>query len=162
MNRRTEGLIISQAIDGFVKYKVVEGLSERTLESYQDHLGRFQEHVGNVPIAEVSVAEVENFLYWLRTEYIPQRLSGKQKPLSSKTIYNILGDPEVFFQLGHQQALCQGKPNGGRPPAEVPGQASRAIHSRRGRADTPRLQVFSCRQDKRTSPFQDAAADVQA
>jgi hypothetical protein len=30
MNRRTEGLKLSQAIDGFVKYKVVEGLSERT------------------------------------------------------------------------------------------------------------------------------------
>ena len=28
MNRRTEGLTISQAIDGFVKYKVVEGLSD--------------------------------------------------------------------------------------------------------------------------------------
>ena len=47
MNRRTEGLTISQAIDGFVKYKVVEGLSERTLESYQDHLSRFQGHIGD-------------------------------------------------------------------------------------------------------------------
>ena len=30
MNRRTKGLKLSQAIDGFVKYKVVESLSERT------------------------------------------------------------------------------------------------------------------------------------
>jgi hypothetical protein len=54
MNRRTEGLTISQAIDGFVKYKVVEGLSERTLESYFDHLNRFQGHIGNVPVADIS------------------------------------------------------------------------------------------------------------
>ena len=47
MNRRTEGLTISQAIDGFVKYKVVEGLSERTLESYSDHLSRCQGRVGD-------------------------------------------------------------------------------------------------------------------
>ena len=89
MNRRTEGLTISHAIDGFVKYKVVEGLSERTLESYSDHLSRFQGRVGDMPVAEITAAEVEDFLYWLRTEYTPQRLSGKQKPLSNKTIYNI-------------------------------------------------------------------------
>ncbi len=33
MNRRTQGLILSEAVDGFTKYKVVEGLSPRTLES---------------------------------------------------------------------------------------------------------------------------------
>jgi len=97
MNRRTEGLTISQAIDGFVKYKVVEGLSERTLESYLDHLNRFQGHVGNVPIADLSEAEVEDFLYWLRTEYTPQRLHANQKPLSDKTIYNVWVSLKSFF-----------------------------------------------------------------
>ena len=89
MNRRTEGLTISQAIDGFVKYKVVEGLSERKLESYHDHLNRFQERVGNVPIVDLSAMEVEDFLYWLRTDYTPKRLNGKQKPLSNGTIYTV-------------------------------------------------------------------------
>ncbi len=97
MNRRTEGLTISQAIDGFVKYKVVEGLSERTLESYLDHLNRFQGHVGNIPIADLSATEVEDFLYWLRTEYTPQRLHANQKPLSDKTIYNVWVSLKSFF-----------------------------------------------------------------
>jgi len=42
MNRRTSGIMLSQAIDGFIKYKVVEGLSESTLVSYRDHLHRLQ------------------------------------------------------------------------------------------------------------------------
>ena len=101
MNRRTEDLTISHAIDGFVKYKVVEGLSHHTRESYLDHLGRFQGHIGDLPMANVEAADVEDFLFWLRTEYLPHRLSGKQRPLSNKTIYNI----RVTFRLIFTWAL---------------------------------------------------------
>jgi hypothetical protein len=49
-----EGLSILQAIDGFVKYKIVEGLSERTLEFYLDHINRLQGCTDNVPVVDVS------------------------------------------------------------------------------------------------------------
>lgn len=97
MNRRTGGLTSSQVIDGFVKYKVVEHLSRRTLESYQDHLSRFQNFIDDIPVANVSTSNVEDFLYWLRTDYKPQRLHAKQKPLSNKAIYNIWVTLKSFF-----------------------------------------------------------------
>ena len=110
MNRRTEGLTISQAIDGFVKYKVVEGLSERTLESYQDHLSRFQNFIDDIPVANVSTSNVEDFLYWLRTDYKPQRLHAKQKPLSNKTIYNIWVTLKSFFSWAKGRHFVEDNP----------------------------------------------------
>jgi hypothetical protein len=41
MNRSSSGLLLSKAIDGFIRYKVVEGLSDTTIVSYKDHLGLF-------------------------------------------------------------------------------------------------------------------------
>lgn len=55
MNRRTKGLTISHAIYGFVKDKVVDGLSERTLECYSDHLSPFTGHIGDLSMAEITV-----------------------------------------------------------------------------------------------------------
>ncbi len=98
MNHSSSGLLLSKAIDGFLRFKVVEGLSERTLKSYLDHLNRFSGHVGDIQMANVTVDDVEDFIYWLRTEYVPQRLSGKQIPLSNKTIYNIWVTLKSFFR----------------------------------------------------------------
>lgn len=97
MNRRTEGLLLSEAIDGFTKYKVVEGLSPRTLESYIDQLGRFQEYLNDLPLSDITADNINDFLYWLRTDYQPQRLTGNGDPLSPKTIYNIWVTLKSFF-----------------------------------------------------------------
>jgi hypothetical protein len=47
VNRSTSGLLLSKAIDGFIRYKVVEGLSDTTIVSYEDHLGRFLDYTGD-------------------------------------------------------------------------------------------------------------------
>jgi hypothetical protein len=51
MNRSSQGLLLSQAVNGFVKYKVVEGLSDTTLTSYQDQLDRLLYLLGDILIA---------------------------------------------------------------------------------------------------------------
>lgn len=56
-NRRPQGLTISQAIDGFVTYKTVEGLSERTIEGYQPQLLLFYDYIGDVKLRDVDSAE---------------------------------------------------------------------------------------------------------
>jgi integrase/recombinase XerD len=110
MNRRTPGLFVSQAIDGFLKNKLIEGLSERTLDSYRDHLSPFQGHIGDVPITEITTSVVEDFFFWLRTDYSPKRLSGKQKPLSNKTVYNYWVTLKSFFSWCEGTDLAEGSP----------------------------------------------------
>ena len=44
MNRNPSGLLFSQCIDGFVKYKTAEGLSQRTVDSYELVLNKWVEN----------------------------------------------------------------------------------------------------------------------
>jgi hypothetical protein len=105
MNRRTEGVTISRADDGLVKYKVVEGLSERTLESCRFHLSKFQSRVGDKPVAGVTTADVEDFLYCLLVDFRPERLCGKQQRLSSKTICSLFAGGARTIPYYHYHQL---------------------------------------------------------
>lgn len=66
----------------------MEGLSPRTLTSYQDQLQRFQEYIGDIPIASINALHIEDFLYWLHTDYHSERVGFESKSLSAKTLYN--------------------------------------------------------------------------
>ena len=45
MNRSSYVLSIEKAIEGFTTFKLAEGLSSRTIESYQYELGRWLQFV---------------------------------------------------------------------------------------------------------------------
>lgn len=98
MKRSTPGLKLVQAVSGFVQYKAAEALSPRTLESYQDHLDRWQEYIGDVDVSRVSTQQVRAFLAWLRAEYKPRRLTGGDQPLSPKTIHNFWVTLSAFYR----------------------------------------------------------------
>jgi integrase/recombinase XerD len=110
MNRSSQGLLLSQAVNGSVKYKVVEGLSDTTLTSYQDQLDRLLHHLGDTLIADIDALHIEDFIYWLRTDYEPQRVNGKQKALSGKTIYNYWVTLKSFFGWAHQREFITTNP----------------------------------------------------
>jgi integrase/recombinase XerD len=52
------------------------------------HLRLLLEHTGDVEVSQVTTQEVRAFLAWLRTDYKPRRITGDDRPLSSKTIRN--------------------------------------------------------------------------
>jgi len=89
MNRSSSNLIISKAIDGFVKYKMAEGLSPRSVNSYEFLLIQWLKHIGDKPASEISSQDITAYLAWLRTEYQPKRFNGQTNPLSPKTIRNM-------------------------------------------------------------------------
>ena len=89
MNRRPPGFKLSKLIEGFLQYKAAEGLSPRTLVSYESHLKKWAEHVGDVELASVTAQDLRAYLAWLRAEYKPHRFSGDVHPLAPKTIRNV-------------------------------------------------------------------------
>jgi integrase/recombinase XerD len=89
MKRSSKGLRLSKAVDGFLKYKTVEGLSDTTLVTYEDHLAKLQLHLGDVRFSEISSTDLQGYLVYLKKDYVPERISGNKKPLSPKTIYNV-------------------------------------------------------------------------
>lgn len=89
MNRSSPGLLISKSIDGFLKFKIAEGLSQRTVDSYEYHLTQWMKYIEDKDVAKVTSTDITNYLAYLRTEYKPSRFNGGTEPLSPKSIRNV-------------------------------------------------------------------------
>ena len=93
MNRRYPGtskskvsLSLAKAIDGFLKFKTAEGLSQRTIASYEYMLNHWLKYIGDRSVSEIQASDLTGYMAWLRTEYKPVRFNGSKEPLSAKSI----------------------------------------------------------------------------
>ncbi len=90
-------LSISKAIDGFLKFKVAEGLSQRTVDSYEYYLNQWMNHIGDQDVAKIKSSDLTNYLAWMRTEYKPKRWNGNEDPLSAKSLRNVYIALRAFY-----------------------------------------------------------------
>lgn len=90
-------LSISKAIDGFLKFKVAEGLSQRTVDSYEYYLNQWMNHIGDQDVAKIISSDLTNYLAWMRTEYKPKRWNGNEDPLSAKSLRNVYIALRAFY-----------------------------------------------------------------
>jgi integrase/recombinase XerD len=97
MNRSSPGLLISKSIDGFLTFKVAEGLSLRTVDSYKYYLNFWMNHIGDQDVAKIKTSDLVNYLAWMRTEYIPRRKNGNTDPLAGKSLRNIYIALRAFY-----------------------------------------------------------------
>lgn len=104
MNRSSPGstkskstLLISKSIDGFLKFKTAEGLSQRTITTYEYTLNQWLKYIGDQCVSKVQPSDLTGYLAWLRTEYKPIRFNGSEEPLSAKTIRNVWVTFRSFF-----------------------------------------------------------------
>jgi integrase len=89
MNRRPSGLSLSKGLVGYEQFRAAEGLKPTTLVNYRQHLRLWLKYAGDFQIDELRPQDIRAFLAWFRTEYKPKRVTGDERPLSSKTIRNI-------------------------------------------------------------------------
>ena len=75
MNRSSPGLSIAKSIDGFLKFKTAEGLSQRTITSYEYTLNHWLKYIGDRSVSEVQASDLTGYMAWLRTEYKPVRFN---------------------------------------------------------------------------------------
>ena len=94
---RNASLSISKAIDGFQKFKVAEGLSQRTIDSYGYYLNYWMNHIGDQDIAKIKTSDLINYLAWMRTEYKPKRWNGNTDPLAAKSLRNVYIALRAFY-----------------------------------------------------------------
>ncbi len=95
MNRNPSGLLFSRCIDGSVKYKTVEGLSQRTVDPYEWVLRKWMEKIGDQSVGKITSADVLDYMTYLRTEYVPHTFAkpnpahdAPTRKLSPKTLRN--------------------------------------------------------------------------
>lgn len=107
MNHSTPGSIsLKKALLGFVQAKEAEALSPRTIETYRRQLECWIDHAGDRSVSEVDTQALRAYLAYLRTEYVPKRITGRTHPLSPKTLRNVYITLASFFTwLGEEFAL---------------------------------------------------------
>ena len=79
MNHRPRVLNFSIALNGFLQYKLAEGLSPATVFNYERDLKLWLEHMGDQDIGRITSANLLEFLNYLRTDYVPRRITGGQE-----------------------------------------------------------------------------------
>ena len=90
MKRKPSGsMSLSKAVVGFVNHKLAEGLTDRSVNSYERLLNKWIKYEGDKDVGEISSQNIRKYLAWLRTDYEPIRFNGKTHSLSPKTIRNI-------------------------------------------------------------------------
>jgi integrase/recombinase XerD len=90
-------LSLSKSIDGSLKFKTAEGLSQRTITSYEHTLNHWLNYIGDRSVSEIQPSDLTGYMAWLRTEYKPVRFKGSKEPLSAKSIRNVWVTCRSFF-----------------------------------------------------------------
>ena len=90
-------LSLAKAIDGFLKFKTAEGLSQRTITSYGFTLGHWLNYIGDREVSEIQSSDLTGYMAWLRTKYKPRRWKGSSEPLSAISIRNVWVTFRSFF-----------------------------------------------------------------
>jgi Phage integrase, N-terminal SAM-like domain len=104
MNRRPlNSLPLQKAITGFVNYKTAEGLSDRSVDSYRRILERWAEFAGNKNVAQFTDHDINSYLFYIRTEYVPSRWSRDTRNLPPKTLRNIWITMCSFFRWANSE-----------------------------------------------------------
>jgi len=99
MNRRPPGLSISKCTQGFLQFKIAEGLSPRTIDSYSRDLRMWLEYQEDVEVSKVTSIDIRQYLVYMLKEYKPRRLTGNNElGLSPKTVRNIWVTLSAFFR----------------------------------------------------------------
>ena len=99
MNLSPKGFLpVSKALIGFVQYKEAEGIALRSVQNYKRDLEKWLIFSGDLLVTDVTTDHLREYLAYLRTTYVPQRIyGGNDKPLSGKTIRNIWVSLSAFF-----------------------------------------------------------------
>ncbi|NJM42600.1 MAG: site-specific integrase [Anaerolineae bacterium] len=99
MNQSSKGFLpASKALIGFVQYKEAEGIALRSISNYRSDLEKWIEYSGDLLVADVTANHVREYLAYLRTDYVPQRIyGGNDQPLSAKTVRNVWVSFSAFF-----------------------------------------------------------------
>jgi len=70
MSKSKVSLSLAKAIDGFLKFKTAEGLSQRTVDSYEWALRKWMEKIGDQPVGKITSADVLDYMTDQRAEYV--------------------------------------------------------------------------------------------
>ena len=99
----SNSLPLRKAIIGFLNFKTAAGLSQRSVDSYQRILEQWADYAGDKKVSQFTDHEINAYLVYMRTEYVPRRFGGDTRTLSPKSLRNIWISLCAFFTWAHTE-----------------------------------------------------------
>ena len=90
-------MLLSDAIKYFRVCKLADGYSPETLAVYDWAHTRLLGFVGDMPVGDIELQQLRNFMLYMREDYTPNRAGGSTAPLSSSSLENIWKAVRSFF-----------------------------------------------------------------
>jgi integrase/recombinase XerD len=94
-------LLLSQAFEGFVNYKIASGKAASSISNYRNSFAKLRAFLkADPPIAEVTRAQITGFFAWLQEDYVTEPSGAAPRGtmhLSPKSILNIHTDLSAFW-----------------------------------------------------------------
>ncbi|HLO28010.1 MAG TPA: tyrosine-type recombinase/integrase [Anaerolineales bacterium] len=72
----SNSLPLRKAIIGFLNFKTAEGLSQRSVASYQRILEQWADYAEDKKVSQFTDHDINSYLVYMRTEYVPRRFGG--------------------------------------------------------------------------------------
>ena len=79
---------LSKAVQGYMTVRLGDGYSQNTLAGYKTHFKQMMQFLGDIEIENITQEDIARFFAWLRTDYVPARMSKNIAPLKSTTLRN--------------------------------------------------------------------------
>jgi integrase/recombinase XerD len=79
-------MLLSSVEEGFIRTKLSDGFSPTTARTYLSNFRQMHACMGDPHIETITANDLRSFLYWLRTDYIPN--NNYKRHISNKTLNN--------------------------------------------------------------------------
>src|SRR5450759_5095244 len=73
---------LSAAIEGFTLFMSSGDYATGTVRLYKDSLGHLVKFLGDVDVEKVSLTDLQRFMLYMKTSYVPKRFGGSTLPIS--------------------------------------------------------------------------------
>ncbi len=68
LKRSVENVMLSEALELFLRKCRVKNLSERTIENYRDNIGLFEQFYGEKTVSNIDKHTVDDYVFWIRND----------------------------------------------------------------------------------------------
>jgi integrase/recombinase XerD len=117
-------MLLSQAIEGYILDRLAGGYSPATMDIHKVFLSRLDGYLQSPVLNKITPADLNRFMVWLQSEYVPNRMSGDTSPLAPASIDGAWRAIRSFYKWA-AEALQINRPDAGlKRPRYKPAQVS--------------------------------------
>jgi integrase len=90
---------IKKAVEGFLIARAADGLSENSIAINEWALSHLIDYTGNIELEKIDLDILRGFMYFMRREYKPNRMSDDTSQLAGSSVNRIWSSVRAFFNF---------------------------------------------------------------